>query len=69
MKYKRSQLPNANKQNIEESDNGLSHKRIFTALFTTAQTVSNRNPQSRGQGLSGESKVAILQLLQNENKH
>lgn len=68
MKYKRRQLPNANKQNTAESDNILSRKKMFTALFTTAQTVSNRNPQSRGQGLSGESKVAILQLLQNKDK-
>lgn len=68
MKYKRRQLPNTNKQSTAESDNILSRKKMFTALFTTAQTVSNRNPQSRGQGLSGESKVAILQLLQNENK-
>jgi hypothetical protein len=43
-------------------------RKMFTALFTTAKTVSYRNPQSRGQGLSGESKVAILQLLQDEKE-
>ena len=38
-------------------------RKLFWTLFSTAKTVSNRNPQSRGQGLSGESKVAIMQLL------
>ena len=38
-------------------------KKLFLTLFSTAKTVSNRNPQSRGQGLSGKSKVAIMQLL------
>ena len=40
--------------------------KLFTTLFSTAKTVSNRNPLSRGQGLSGESKVAIMQLLYDE---
>lgn len=59
---KKQYTPNA-------TDSVTQQKKMFTALFTTAKTVGNRNPQSRGQGLSGESKVAILQLLQDETKH
>ena len=49
-----------------QKDNTETRKKMFAALFTTAKSVSHRNPQSRGQGLSGESKVSILQLLQND---
>ena len=42
-------------------------KKLFMTLFSTAKTVSNRNPQSRGQGLSGESKVALMQLLHDDD--
>lgn len=58
------------KQYTPNSDDSVpQQKKMFAALFSTAKTVGNRNPQSRGQGLSGESKVAILQLLQDEKKH
>ena len=42
-------------------------EKMTMALFTTAKCVSNRNPQSRGQGLSGESKAAILQMLRDDD--
>ena len=70
MRFKRQCSLNVKKQYAPEAaDDVPTQKKMFAALFFTAETVSNRNPQSRGQGLRGESKVAILQLLQDGNEH
>ena len=37
------------------------------AMYSVEKTVGNRNPMSRGQGYSGESKVAILQMMQDND--
>ena len=43
------------------------YKKMEIALFSYSKTVGNRNPQSRGQGISGENKVAILNLLNTDD--
>lgn len=54
------------RSDVESTPKKTQQKKLFMTLFSTAKTVSNRNPQSRGQGLSGESKVAIMQLLHDD---
>lgn len=52
------------KQAISKSNKDeLRKHRMFTALFFGGRNVGNRNPQSRGQGISGDTKVVLTQLL------
>lgn len=64
---KLKQHRSAKKLTQKNAELNTMQKKLFMTLFTTAKTVSNRNPQSRGQGLSGESKAAILQLLHDDS--
>ena len=40
---------------------------IRRAMYIAGKTVGNRNPMSRGQGYSGESKLAVLQMMQDDD--
>ena len=40
---------------------------IRRAMYIAGKTVGNRNPMSRGQGFSGESKLAVLQMMRDDD--
>ena len=50
-----------------EETNSEKDEEMRRAIYSAGKTISNRNPMSRGQGYSGESKAAILQMMRDDD--
>ncbi len=48
-------------------DKTVKDEEMRRTLYSIGRTVGNRNPMSRGQGYSGDSKVAVLQMMRDDD--
>ena len=54
------------KRRKKEKSSSEKEKDVSRALLLNGANVGFRNPMSRGQGVSGANKVALMQMLRDE---
>ena len=52
---------------LQDKDKTAKDAEMRRAMYTVGKTVGNRNPMSRGQGYNGDSKVAMLQMMRDDD--